>query len=350
MKPTQAIQIALKVLEGNNTPFFIGGTGIGKSAVINVPIVNALANGREVVRDEVNPNKDQYGLLEIRSSLFESVDFGGLPYIDKHNVQQRAFLGNLPQSGSGLLFFDEYSQAHPSLQAVLGQIIYEGRIGDYVLPKGWKVICAGNRAGDRAGSNKLPSHVIGRCSIIDFEHDTDDWLAWAGSNDVHQDVAGYISYRQDALNVFDPKVVSPQPSPRSWTRLSDTLKTDPPKDLYQLLFATDIGEEQAIEFSTFLSLKDDVPNLKAILTGKKVDVPDKAGLCYATICAILSVMKDAKDSVIHDYFSNALAYIERMPTPEFGILFVRQIANARAEVKESDSFVKFKVANQDLEI
>jgi len=350
MKPTQAKQCALNVLEGNNTPFFLGGTGIGKSAVVE-EIVNELSGDLEVIRGEVNPNKNQFGFVDFRLSLYESVDLGGLPYIDDNNVQKRAFLGNLPQSGEGVLFFDEYPQSSQSVQAIVGQLIYEKRLGEYVFPSdGWKIICAGNRASDRAGSFKLPSHVIGRCSVIDFEHNTDDWLAWAGSSDVHQDVAGYISYRQDALNVFDPKVVSPQPSPRSWTRLSDTLKTDPPKDLYQLLFATDIGEEQAIEFSTFLSLKDDVPNLKAILTGKKVDVPDKAGLCYATICAILSVMKDAKDSVIHDYFSNALKYIERMPTPEFGILFVRQIANARAEVKESKTFVDFKVANQDLEI
>ena len=178
----------------------------------------------------------------------------------------------------------------------------------------------------------------------------DDFLQYGSANGFHPDVLAYISYRQDALNQFDPKIDAPQTTPRGWEFISDVLNTDPPKELYNLLFAGFIGAEQAIEFSTFLSLKDDVPDLKAILTGKKVDVPDKAGLCYATICAILSVMKDAKDSVIHDWFSNALAYIERMPTPEFGILFVRQIANARAEIRESDCFIKFKVANQDLEI
>tara|TARA_R100000655_G_scaffold21305_1_gene43701 strand:+ start:1353 stop:2402 length:1050 start_codon:yes stop_codon:yes gene_type:complete len=349
MKPTQAKQIALSVLQGNNTPFFLGGTGIGKSAIVE-SIAHELSGERKLVRDAINPTANEFGFIDFRLSLYESVDLGGLPYIDDDNTQKRAFLGNLPQGGEGLLFFDEYAQASGSLQAIVGQIIYEGRIGEYALPDGWKVICAGNRASDRASSNKLPSHVIGRCSIIDFDHSTEDWLAWASVNDVHQDVIAYIGYRQDALNVFDPKVVTPQPSPRSWTRLSDTLKTEPPKSLWQETFKCDVGEEQAIEFSTFLSLKDDVPNLGDILSGKKVDVPDSVGVCYATICALLGVMSEANDEVIHDYFKNAVAYVEGFPTPEFAIMFVRQITSKREELRESKTFVDFKVANQDLEL
>ena len=350
MKPTQAKSWALSVLQGNNTPFFLGGTGIGKSAIVQ-SMVEELSGDRKVSKKDVNPNANHFGYIDFRLSLYESVDLGGLPYIDdKTDTQKRAFLGNLPQGGEGVLFFDEYAQASGSVQAIVGQLIYERQLGEYTFPKGWKIICAGNRASDRAGSFKLPSHVIGRCSLIDFEHSAEDWLAWATVNDVHQDVISYIGYRQDALNIFDAKVIKPQPSPRSWTRLSDTLKTEPPKHLYQEGFATDVGEEQAIEFSTFLSLKDDVPDLGDILTGKKVDVPESVGICYATICALLGAMSDAKDEVIHDYFDNALAYIEQFPSPEFAIMFVRQITSKRDELKESKRFVDFKVENQDLEL
>jgi len=349
MKPTTAKQIALRVLQGNNTPFFLGGTGIGKSAIVE-QMVDELSGDREVKRNLVNPDSNEFGFVDFRLSLYESVDLGGLPFIDEDNVQKRAFLGNLPQGGEGVLFFDEYAQASGSVQAIVGQLIYERRLGEYSLPLGWKILCAGNRASDRAGSNKLPSHVIGRCSLIDFDHSTDDWLAWASVNDVHQDVISYIGFRQDALNIFNSKVVAPQPSPRSWTRLSDTLKTGLPKELYQEGFKCDVGLEQAIEFSTFLSLKDDVPNLRDILSGAKVDVPDEVGICYATICALLGAMSDAKDEVIHDYFDNALAFVNRFPTPEFAIMFVRQITSKRVELKESETFIAFKVLNKDLEI
>ena len=61
-------------------------------------------------------------------------------------------------------------------------------------------------------------------------------------------------------------------------------------------------------------------------------------------------MSEAKDEVIHDYFENAVAYVEGFPTPEFAIMFVRQITSKREELRESKTFVDFKVANQDLEL
>ena len=48
MKPTQAKQIALRVLQGNNTPFFLGGTGIGKSAIVE-SIAHEISGDRKLV-------------------------------------------------------------------------------------------------------------------------------------------------------------------------------------------------------------------------------------------------------------------------------------------------------------
>ena len=295
MYPSKALQIMKSVLNGGNAPFLLGGTGVSKSAVVK-QLAEELANDREIVSDVINPTAKQFGWIDFRLSLYESVDLGGLPYIGDDNQQKRAFLGNLPIGGEGVLFFDEYAQAHPSVQAIVGQIIYERRLGEYILPEGWKVICAGNRSSDRAGSNALPSHVVGRCSIINFEHNTDDWLKWAVDNDVHPDVLGYVNFQPEWLNVFDPKVKTPQPSPRAWTRLSDTLKTNPSDDLKQLICECDIGETASIEFMSFLSLKNDVPDLDRIVKGLEVDVPDSGGICYATICALVTVIKEANDN------------------------------------------------------
>lgn len=356
MKPSQALQIMKSVLKGGNTPFLLGGTGIGKSAVVK-ELAEILADKKEILKDSIGnltdnikPTKKQFGFIDFRLSLYESVDLGGLPYIDDAGGQKRAFLGNLPVQGEGLLFFDEYAQAHPSVQAVVGQLIYEKRLGEYLMPKGWKMVCAGNRASDRAGSNKLPSHVVGRCSLINFEHDTNDWLAWAVKNNVHADILGFIQYQPEWLNVFDAKIVTPQPSPRSWTRLSDTLKTNPPKELLQMLSETDLGETGAIEFMSFVSLKEDVPSLDDIVEGREVEVVDESGLMYATVVALVTVLKEASASKVGDYFENSLAYIKKFPTPEFSIFYVRSIVNARPELLETSTFSEFKVENQELEV
>jgi len=349
MKPSKALQIMKSVLRGGNTPFLLGGIGIGKSAVTR-QLAEEEAGDRELVVDCINPTKDQFGFIDFRLSLYESVDLGGLPYIDDSGGQKRAFLGNLPTGGAGIVFFDEYAQAHSSVQAVVGQLIYEKRLGEYVLPKTWKIVCAGNRSSDRAGSNKLPSHVIGRTSLINFESDTNDFLLWAVKNDVHLDVLGYIQTEPNMLNVFDPKVVTPQPSPRSWVRLSDTLKTEPPSELWQMIAETDVGETGAIEFLSFVSLKNDVPNLRDIVNGEDVDVPDHCGMMYATIVALVTVLKEASDIKVSEYFENAVAYVDKFPTPEYGIFFVRSIVQPRPELKETSTYSEFKVRNQDLEV
>ena len=349
MKPSKAKQIMKSVLKGGNTPFLLGGIGIGKSAVVR-QLAEELAGDKELVVDCINPTKDQFGFVDFRLSLYESVDLGGLPYIDDQGGQKRAFLGNLPIGGIGIVFFDEYAQAHSSVQAIVGQLIYEKRLGEYVLPKGWKIVCAGNRSSDRAGSNKLPSHVIGRTSLINFESDTNDFLTWAIQNNIQNDVLGFIQYQPVWLNVFDSKVVTPQPSPRSWVRLSDTLKTEPPLELWQMIAETDVGETGAIEFLSFVSLKNDVPNLDDIVNGEDVEVVDNIGLMYATVVALATVLKEADSKVIGGYFDNALAYIKKFPTPEYAIFFVRSIINIRSELIETSTYSEFKVEHQYLEV
>jgi hypothetical protein len=347
IKPSKAKQLAMTVLEGGNVPFFLGGTGVGKSAVVK-QIAKELAEDSKLVVDGINPKANEFGFVDFRLSLYESVDLGGLPYIED-SIQKRAFLGNLPVDGRGLIFFDEFAQAHSSVQAVVGQLIYERRLGEYVLPKGWKIVCAGNRASDRAGSNKLPSHVIGRCSMIDFTHDFDDWNRWATENEVHPYVLGFLNFQPNSLNVFDPKITDPQPSPRAWTRLSDTLKVNSDKNIIQSLARCDVGELTAIEFANFITLLEDVPNLSQILKGDDVEVVDGGGICYATSIALLDRIVDAKEKDVHDWFENALAYIKKFSTPEFSIFFVRQCVAQREELKESSAYVTFKVENKNLE-
>ena len=365
MKPSIALRIMKSVLKGGNVPFLLGGTGLGKSSLVKDDLVSDLAKGKKVMVDCINPiAKKQYGLIDFRLSLYESVDLGGIPVpIEKDDnwVQKKAFLGNLPISGEGLLLFDEYAQSHPSVQAIVGQLIYEKRLGEYVLPKNWKIVCCANRASDRAGSNKLPSHVIGRVSLIDFECDTNDWLAWAVKNGVHPYVIGWIQYQPEWLNVFDPKIMKPQPSPRAWTFLSDTLKTDPRKEDWQTLAETFIGETGAIEFMSFVNLKDEVPDLDDIVNGREVDIPKRTckkskklkpdtGLMYATIVALVTVIREADPKVLGGYFENSVAYVRRFKTPEFGIFFVRSVIGARAELVDTSTYADFKVENQDLEV
>jgi hypothetical protein len=117
-----------------------------------------------------------------------------------------------------------------------------------------------------------------------------------------------------------------------------------------MIAETDIGETGAIEFLSFVSLKNEVPNLQDIVDGEDVEVVDKVGMMYATIVALVTVLKEANDMKVSAYFENAVAYIDKFPTPEYGIFFVRSIVQARPELKQTVTYSEFKVRNQDLEV
>lgn len=349
MKPSQAILSMKSILKGSNTPYLQGKPGIGKSAIVR-KLAEEFAEGREIV-NSINPTKKQFGFIDFRLSLYETVDLGGLPYIDEDNQQKRAFLGNLPIGGEGILFFDEFAQAHSSVMCVCGQLLYERKIGEYVLPDGWKIVCAGNRATDRAGANKIPTQVNDRCTMLNVDENINDWISWATENDVSPDVLGFISYEPQYLCDFDPKITTPQPSPRSWVRLSDTLKTNPPKEILQLVCEGDIGETASIEFLTFLSLKNDLPNVQDICEGKDVEMIDEGGKSYALVCALVSILKSEMDNPnVANYFQNSLNYVEKLPTPEFAIFYVRSLIGAIPDLAETSTYSDFKIRNQDLEV
>ena len=349
MKPSNALEIMKSVLKGGNSVFLQGEVGIGKSATV-MDLVKILAKGKKIVNN-VKPKKDEYGYTDYRLSLFESIDFGGLPHIDENGLQKRAFLDNLPQEseGGGLLFFDEFSQADKSVQALITQLLHERRIGDYVLADGWKIVLAGNDSTHRAVSSKLPSNVVSRVTLIKFQHDHNDWINWAVKNDVHPDILGFIQYQPEWLNVFDPRVCNGQPNPRSYVRLSDTLKTNPREDLIQDIAEGDIGETASIELSAFMSLKNDIPDLNKIIKGGKVKIVDDIGLMYATVVALITVIKDAENKHLNYYFENALNYIKEFPTPEYGIFFVRTVTAVCPNLIETQTYSKFKIEHQEIE-
>jgi hypothetical protein len=118
----------------------------------------------------------------------------------------------------------------------------------------------------------------------------------------------------------------------------------------QKLFEGDVGQNASIELMNFISLKNNVPNLADICKGKDVELVDSAGLSYATTIALVDVIGKAKDSDVYDWFDNALAYVKQLSTVEFSIFFVRKLTTLRTELKDSSSYSKFKVENQDIEI
>ncbi len=355
-KPSDAFYMMQKELEANGVPILIGGTGIGKSALIG-DLIELLAEGREIISSP-SPKKNQFGRVDFRCSTIEASDLS-IPYVVE-GVQKRAFLDTLPTCGEGILFLDEFGQAQQSVQVVMSQLLYEKAIAEYELPtpengKGnWKVVVASNRSTDRAGSSKLPSHSFSRTGVIEVISDFNDWYSWAIKNEVHTDILGFLSYQPNLLNVFDPKIIAPQPCPRQWVSFSNILKTSPEKKYIPMLADCHLGETASMEFSSFLNLKEDVPDLLKICSGEETQLPSEKsgkklnGILFATVVALVTVIKESKESLSKGYFEHAMAYIESFPTPEFAIFFVRTLTEARPELRETVAFNEFEVKHHEL--
>ena len=346
--PSQTLREMHVMKLAGQTPLVLGSVGVGKSETI-YQFAESLAEeeGLSVSWDNTSPTAKQCGLVDFRLSHFESVDFGGLPYI-VDGVQKRAMLGNLPTKGKGLLFLDEFSQSGQDLQAIASQLIKERRLGEYVFPEGWSIVLAGNRHSDRSSANKIVAHGMGRVGMIEFESNANDWLKWASENGVDERLIAFIQYQPQYLNNFDPKIVEPSATPRTITNLSKVLAQNPDKDILQNLIYGFVGREFTAEFMAFITLMQDVPNLQKVLDGKKVDVPEGVGLQYATAVALTSTIKESKDSELAIHFENALKFVEQFQTDEFAIFFVRTMVGMKPQLKQTKVYSDFVVRHQDL--
>ena len=305
MKPTRAQETIDSLIDTRWPVFIWGPPGVGKSSVV-----------QKIARDK------KLELLDIRASLLDPTDLRGIPPVDKGQAKwcPPSFLPHAPDS-KGILFFDELNAAPALVQASLYQLTLDRRIGEYQLPKGWRIIAAGNRATDRAVVFRMPSALINRFVHLDFEADFEDWRDWSISRKIHPLVLGFLSTRPELLFKMD-KPDKPFPTPRSWEMVSDILdKFKSSKDCRDVILGT-IGEGASMEFLGYCdnSISEEIIN-KIISNPEKAKLPKKLGDQYALISYL--TFKVDKQNVA----KAAEAIINRL-SPELGVLLLRNCLHA----------------------
>lgn len=194
-------------------------------------------------------------------------------------VQAKAF-------GNAILFLDEINAAPPSVQAAAYQLILNRRVGEYKLPPGVSMLCAGNRDSDKGVTYRMPSPLANRLVHIEMSSNFEDWQKWAIGAKVHPDVVGFLSHHKQKLFNFDPK--SPDKAfatPRSWTFVSQLLSDDLPETMNTALVSGTVGEGLAGEFAAHRKVAAKMPSPEAVLTGKEktLTVKDLSAMYSLTI-------------------------------------------------------------------
>lgn len=267
-------------------------------------------------------------VIDMRLLLLEPTDIKGIPYFDAETktmkwaqpadlpsiVKERdikAAKGNLDaakKSGdavaieiaeeklhllneavafaNAILFLDEINAAPPSVQAAAYQLILNRRVGEYHLPPGVSMICAGNRDSDKGVTYRMPSPLANRLVHMEMGVNFEDWQKWAITTRQHADVVGFLSHHKQKLFNFDPK--SPDKAfatPRSWVFVGQLLDETLPESMNTALVAGTVGEGLATEFAQHRKVAARMPKSEDVLMGKEknLTVKDLSAMYSLTI-------------------------------------------------------------------
>jgi len=253
----------LKAFSKRRPIFLWGPAGIGKSE---------LAQGIVDSGDLGNAM-----LIDLRMALMEPTDIKGIPYFNKDlSVMDWAPPIDLPsqeladQYDTIVLFLDELNSAPQSTQAAAYQLVLNGKVGKYVLPKNVVIIAAGNRETDEGVTYRMPAPLSNRFVHLEMRVDYDSWLEWAVNNNIHSDVIAHITVHKQDLFDFDPRSSSRSfATPRSWTFVSDLIEDgDLDNETLADLVSGAVGEGVGVKFMATMKNSGKLPNPSDVLAGK----------------------------------------------------------------------------------
>ena len=316
MKPSEVIEAAAACIAVHR-PFMIWGpAGGGKSESI----------AQMCARMKLQ-------LIDQRAGQMDPTDIKGWPTPDLPKGLMKWLPPNfLPTKGKGLLFLDEINLAPASVQSSLYQLVLDRKVGDYILPPGWDIGCAGNRDSDRGNVVRMAGPLANRLVHLDYEVDYDEWKRHAKKSGVSDVNIAFLAFRGNLLHNFDPHSKDPAfPSPRTWFFVDQFSKLNlHPDRLHQIVTGT-VGLAAATEYSAFMRHVKDLPTPAQIKTD-----PMKAPLPVApsAMHAITQMLGGQADPVNFGLF---LKYMGRL-SDEFQVVFIHEAIETCPAVAVSKEF------------
>ncbi len=280
MTVSEAKFLSRKIMEAGEVPLLVGHFGVGKTDVARQI---AAETGRK--------------LIILILSQMEPGDLIGLP---SRQNDQTVFLRPdwWPEDGKAIVLLDEINRAHRSIRNAIMQLVIDKRIHNHVLPDGTWIMATMNPPDDEYDQAELITDpaFISRFFILDITPSTEEWQVWAEENNIAQEIRQFVQkypeflYSHSAMSLK----VELRPSPRSWHKLSNVMKTlsgEDRKKYGYALAAGILGPEAAKAFVEFSN-------------GKSIPLPQK--ILLEGINQVFTQEIDAANSLtlrLIDYFS-----------------------------------------------
>jgi hypothetical protein len=322
VKASSLISTISSLIEQKVPTFLWGAPGIGKSSIV-----------KQIAKDKA------IGFIDLRLALMDPTDLKGIPFYDKEShTALWAPPAFLPREGEGVLFLDELNSAPPSVQASAYQLILDRKVGEYELPKGWAIVAAGNREGDRGVTYRMPSPLANRFVHFEMEVDVNDWRYWAYQNSVDERIISYITFKNEHLFTFDAKSdVKSFATPRSWEYVDSILKSNIKEELLLDCLSGAIGREVSVGFLSFAKVMNKLPDIQAILASGSGEYSDEVDVLYALSTGLVSAL--LKDNT-KDNLENLLNYSLELKS-EFAVMVVQDLQRNGINMEHSEVFKKW---------
>jgi hypothetical protein len=270
-----------------------GAPGVGKSQAVRqlASEIEAKTGKRAVV-------------IDVRLLLFNPIDLRGIPVANAEKtlavwLKPQIFRMDDSDDVVNLLFLDELSAAPPSVQAAAYQITLDRVIGEHKLPDNCIVLAAGNRTTDKSVAFKMPKALANRVMHIEVKGSFDSWRAWAVNAGINEKVIGFLSFHSDYLMSSDSSGDDLAfTTPRSWEMVSNLLNTvsDNVNTMYPLIAGL-VGCGAAIEFRTWATVYNQLPDIKDVFDGKNPPLPNGVDALYALISSMVSYAREHKNEM-----------------------------------------------------
>jgi len=266
-----------------------------------------------------------------------------------------------------ILALEELNSAPPSVMAAAYQLLFDLRIGDYILPNGVTIIAMGNRDSDKGVTYKLPKPLANRLVHLEMVVYFEDWLAWATQNLIHPDVVGYLARWPSKLLDFNPDLPTHSfPSPRTWEMASKISYQSSPDEVKRALIHGAIGAAAATEFLLHVQIMGDMPDAKSILDGTTTTFRPKnpqhaTQIAYSTAVQIMYLLKEQNDIIRgrqseerkqwYQQADRAVGYMMEFFAPEVNVVAMRMAMlthGLRFNSEHMPNYVAFTKRYRDL--
>ena len=215
-----------------------------------------------------------------------------------------------------ILFFDEITNALPSIQGMAFNIILDKEVnGIWKLPDNCRIVAAGNDIDDSLAANQLAEPLFNRFAHVYIETKVNDWLNWASTSEedyerldneetkekrmkIHPSIYAFIAYKGEKVLRTKYTGDKPNADPRKWELASKVLyKSNNPYTLRAL-----VGEDITKEFVEFCKI--DVITLEDVLSGNynEDDLDMNVSEKYATVVG-LSMCEEKDIEVVREFIS-----------------------------------------------